>query len=506
MDSQRKQTILIVDDSEMNRAILAEMLGTEYTILEAENGRQAIALMQRHITEISLVLLDVNMPEMDGFSVLKIMHQQQWNEDIPVIMISAENRTDYIEEAYALGVTDFIGRPFDAPVVRHRVINTLLLYAKQKRLAEMVVEQIRDKMQQSSLMIDILSHIVEFRNGESGQHVLHIRTLTELLLRQLNGKDERYQFSPSDITRISTASAIHDVGKIAIPEEILNKPGRLTEEEFEIIKTHSMVGAKMLDALTAHQDEPLVRTAYEICRWHHERYDGRGYPDKLAGDDIPIAAQVVALADVYDALTSERVYKKAFSHEEAVHMILDGQCGVFNPILIECLQETSEQIKTALRNSNWKQAMPINDKTIVEEVLHNEALTVSGRTLQTLELERMKHQFFSSVTDEIQFEYTLSPPILTLSASGAKKLGIPEIIVDPMHNEALSALIDMEAFRSVAEMVRNTSVEKPVVEYEGFFKYRDGQKRVRMLCRAIWSGEEAPCYLGTVGKVIEISE
>ena len=273
---EQKQKILIVDDSELNRAILADMLDSEYEIIEAENGLQGVGLLQQRGSEISLVLLDIVMPQMDGFGVLDVMAQNHWIEDIPVIMISAETGSSHIERAYELGVTDFISRPFDALIVHRRVVNTIMLYAKQKRLANMVADQIYENEQRSSLLIDILSHIVEFRNGESGLHVLNVRTLTELMLNHLVQKTDRYPLSPSDISMICTASALHDIGKISIDEKILNKPGRFTDEEFAIMKTHSMAGAEMLENLPIHQDDPLVKVAYDICRWHHERWDGRG--------------------------------------------------------------------------------------------------------------------------------------------------------------------------------------------------------------------------------------
>ena len=238
--------ILIADDSEMNRSILEDMLGDEYDIIEAENGEQAVEIIQKREQEISLVLLDIVMPRMDGFGVLAEMKEQRWIEDIPVIMISAESNPDNIEKAYELGATDFISRPFDALIVHHRVVNTILLYAKQKNLTNLVADQIYEKELSSSLMIDILSHIVEFRNGESGLHVRHVNLLTELFLQHLSQHTEEYRFSRSEISLISTASALHDIGKIAIDEAILNKPGRLTNEEFEVMKTHSVIGAQML--------------------------------------------------------------------------------------------------------------------------------------------------------------------------------------------------------------------------------------------------------------------
>ena len=347
-----KETILIVDDSALNRMVLTEILGKEnYTFLEAENGQQAVELLDCH-PEVDLLLLDITMPEMDGFGVLEAMNRYRWIEETPVIMISSEDAYPFIERAYDLGASDYITRPFDARVVCHRVSNTLMLYAKQKRLMQMVAEQVYEKEKVSNTMISILSHIVEFRNNESGLHVIHIRTITELLLRRLRKKTDRYPLTEADISLISTASALHDIGKINIPEQILNKPGRLTKEEFEIVKTHSAVGEHMLRQIPFNQNEPLVKIAREICRWHHERWDGRGYPDGLKGDEIPISAQVVSLADVYDALTSERCYKAAFDHDTALNMIVNGECGAFNPLLLECLMDGADQIKKAMQETD----------------------------------------------------------------------------------------------------------------------------------------------------------
>lgn len=344
-----KQTILIVDDSEMNRDLLVDILEDQYDLIEAENGVKAIEILAEQREAISLVLLDIMMPEMDGFGVLSHIYQNHWNESFAVIMISADDSPVNIKRAYDLGAFDYISRPFDAAIVQRRISNTMCLYVRQKHLEQMVIEQFYENENNNKLMIAILSHIVEFRNGESGAHVLHVNQITKLLLKQLILHTDQYPLSQSDITLISMASSLHDIGKIAIPEEVLNKPGRLTDEEFEIIKTHAAIGADILLSLPADQQSvPLVRVAFEICRWHHERYDGKGYPDGLKGDDIPIAAQTVALADVYDALTSERCYKKAYSHEDALNMILDGQCGAFNPILLQCLQEITTALKQEL--------------------------------------------------------------------------------------------------------------------------------------------------------------
>ena len=348
MEKRNLPQLLVVDDSEMNREILKEILGKEYRILEACDGEEALKTLEQHGTEISLVLLDIIMPKMDGFEVLAYMNRDKWIEDIPVIMISSEGSESYIRRAYELGASDYISRPFDTKVVYQRVINMIKLYAKQRRLIHLVTDQIYEKEKNNRMMTGILSQIVEFRNGESGLHVLHINILTQLLLEKLMRKSENYDLSWSQQHMIATASALHDIGKIGIDEKILNKPGKLTKEEFEAMKQHTIIGARMLDRLEMYHDEEMMKYAYEICRWHHERYDGKGYPDGLKGEEIPISAQVVSLADVYDALVSDRVYKKAYSHEKAMEMILNGECGMFNPLLLECLVEIQDKVRKEL--------------------------------------------------------------------------------------------------------------------------------------------------------------
>lgn len=344
-DTTGRQKILVVDDSEMNRAILIEMLKEEFEIIEAENGKQGLQLLRQYGKKISVVLLDIVMPVMDGFEVLTVMNRDHMIDDIPVIMISSEESETYIRRAFNFGVSDYISRPFDCDVVYQRVFNTIKLYAKQRHLVAMVSDQMKEKEKNNQMMVEVLSQIVEFRNGESGLHVLHIKTLTEMLIEQLVQKTDKYKLSPNDCHMIATASAFHDIGKIGIDEKILNKPGKLTTDEFEQMKQHTLIGASMLEKMERYKDEPLITIAYQICRWHHERYDGRGYPDKLTGEEIPISAQVVSLADVYDALISERAYKKAFSHKKAMEMILGGECGTFNPMLLEIFVEMQDRIK-----------------------------------------------------------------------------------------------------------------------------------------------------------------
>lgn len=343
--SLMKQNILIIDDSKTNRELLRAMLDHEYNVIEAAGGPEGIEILKAGEYEFAVVLLDIIMPGMDGFEVMENMRSDSRTKDIPVIMISTEDNNSTIRKAYDLGVADYISRPFDSRIVYRRVSNVIKLFAKQRRLMDLVTENIQEKEKNNQMMIGILSHIVEFRNGESGLHVLHINQITQMLLDNLVKKTDQYNLTWHDRFLIATASALHDIGKIGIPEEILNKPGRLTDEEFDIMKKHTVIGEEILKELDMYQDEKLVQVAMQICRSHHERYDGRGYPDGLKEEEIPISAQVVSVADVYDALTSNRVYKKAYSHEKAMQMILDGECGSFNPKLLECLVEIQDKLK-----------------------------------------------------------------------------------------------------------------------------------------------------------------
>lgn len=344
-------TILIVDDSEINRDILSSILSNEFNIIEASGGKECIEALEKYGTEISLVLLDIMMPEVDGFDVLRYMSNHHLIEDIPIITITGDASGETIRKAYEMGVSDFIGRPFDTKVVYRRVLNTINLYEKQRRLISTVSDEILEKEKNSRILVDILSQVAEFRSGMGSEHVTNINKITELLLIRLREKTAKYDLSEKDVYLITTASSLHDIGKVGVDSAILNKPGKLTPEEFEQVKKHTLIGAEMVMNIGEFRNEPLVRYAHDICLYHHEKYDGKGYPKGLIGDEIPIAAQVVALADVYDALTAKRVYKDAYSAEEAVQMIVDGECGKFNPLLMECLLDIRRFLE---KDSNGK--------------------------------------------------------------------------------------------------------------------------------------------------------
>lgn len=352
-DDKERPHVLIVDDSEFNRELLCGILGESFEILEADSGKEGLKLLRRYGTQISVVLLDIIMPEMNGFDVLDEMNREHWLDNIPVIMISADDSDENIRRAFDLGVTDYICRPFDAKVVERRIRNTITLNLKQRRMLSLLAEQSRDKEKTGQMMVDILSNTVCYVNGESGQHIRNIQRITAILLERLLLKTDRYRLSFQDCIMISTASALHDIGKVGINTFILNKPGILTPEEYEVMKKHTLIGEHILKSgeLSEFREEPLLKTAEQICRWHHERYDGSGYPDGLSGEEIPIAAQVVSIADVFDALMSKRSYKEALSAEVALRMIENGECGSFNPVLIECLKQAVGKLESDVYES-----------------------------------------------------------------------------------------------------------------------------------------------------------
>lgn len=496
-----KQKILIVDDSEMNRAILTGILDDGYDFLEAENGLQALDVLRAH-RDISLVLLDIVMPELDGFGVLSVMGEQHWIDQTPVIMISAESDSMLVERAYQLGATDYISRPFDKSVVRRRVINTLMLYGKQKHLMRMITEQVYRREKSNRLMTGILSHIVEFRNAESGPHVQHIQTVSELLLRQLARKTDRYALTEDDIALISTASALHDIGKISIPDSILNKPGKLTAEEFEVVKTHAAVGASILQNLPMTQDEPLIQVAYQICRWHHERYDGHGYPDGLVGDQIPITAQVASLADVYDALTGERCYKKAYPHETAVRMIQNGECGVFNPLLIECLLDIQDQLQREIGTPPEARNFSLAAQRISDHMVREDDLPFENNLQYRLAYEREKRTFFAPFAGGLQFDYNIRQD----------KASVSDYTADPVcENRTFTAdallrlyAVSPEDSRRLRDAAKQTTPESPDASISATVTVRGEKTLCRIAIRTLWSRELIRRMIGVVGYVVPI--
>lgn len=504
--AEKNARILIVDDSEMNRDMLSDMLSDDYDIVEAADGEEALSILKERVYDIDLVLLDIIMPAVDGFGVLDVMKRYHWIDNTPVIMISSETSQSYIRKAFELGVTDYILRPFDSFIIHKRVSNTLMLYRKQKKLLSALEEQVYENEKNNSMMINVLAHIVEFRNGESGMHVHHIKQLTSILLQNLIEKTDKYHLTENDILLISTASSLHDIGKISIDDKILNKPGRLTAEEFEVIKTHSVIGAEMLQDLHNTHNYPLFDKAYEICRWHHERYDGKGYPDGLSGEEIPISAQVTSLADVYDALTSNRCYKKAFSHEKAMEMILNGQCGAFNPVLLQCLKDCEKQILAEFSDSidttQDDRLLIRATEELVENKISSDKIDFSAH-LPIAARERWN--FFSDGSGEIQFEYDAMLDVLRLTKYGAKVLGLQELT---MHPRGLKqGYLGAQNIQTILDAMQSeASLEKPVVKIKKHISLNGPRRWYEIRIRTLWSNEEKPKYTGILGRIIDIND
>lgn len=344
-----EKAIIIADDDEMNRSILRELFKKDYDILEAADGQQVLTLLEKEKSRILIILLDIIMPRMTGIDVLKVMAEKKYLNSIPVILITGSTSKENEKISYEIGVSDIITKPYDSYIVKRRVENVLSLYRHKHNLEQMVKEQTLKIQEQAErlkktndFVIDTLSTVVEFRDLESGAHIFRIRNFTRILLKKAEEKGLFKCDSAETEEKIINASAMHDIGKIATPDYILLKPGKLTPEEFEIMKNHTLQGCSILSRLHYINDAEFYKYCYDICRFHHERHDGSGYPDHLKGDEIPFWAQIVAIADVYDALVSERVYKKAFSHEEAVRMINGGECGVFSSTLLQSFNEVKD--------------------------------------------------------------------------------------------------------------------------------------------------------------------
>ena len=493
----KRQKILIVDDAEFNREILKEFLGEAYSYLEAENGIQAIRILEEN-PEIDLMLLDVNMPQMNGFEVLEWMNQLHWIDETPVIMISSEGSVDAMRKAYEMGITDYITRPFDSVIVKKRVQNTLELYANQKRLISVVVDQVYEKEENSSIMIRILSNVLGFRNSESSEHILHIRTATEMMLRKLVKTTDVYHLTETDIAMITTASSLHDIGKIGIPEGILNKPGRLTDEEFKIMKTHSEIGASLIRDMNFSESKPLIHTAWEICRWHHERWDGKGYPDGLKGEEIPISAQVVSIVDVYDALTSERCYKKAFDHDTAVKMILEGQCGQFNPILLKCLKELSLQFSKMFTNETDDNKQYYEAQRLSDEILKEKSLPRKNYSQRVIELMQEKMEFFKTDSGKISIEYNAISGRMTIINGNRKILCQRD---DSKFDIFKLFEVSNEDIQHIRELLEQTSIQNKEISLKLMAKVENKRQMYDLKLHTLWSPLKKDGYIGIVGYI-----
>lgn len=502
-----KRTILIVDDMEINRAILCEMFYKEYDVLEASNGKEALNCIFEKQTQIDIVLLDIVMPELDGFGVLKELHVQGLLEHIPVIMITAENSENVMKKGYALGVADIINKPFNPDIVRRRVKNILALYSRQERLEELVKQQTEALRKQSRQLVDILSNIIEFKNTESGQHILNIRVITRFLLEKLVAGFPEYSLTHNQIEIISEAAAMHDIGKIAVPDVILNKPSKLTKEEFQIMQTHTVKGCEVAEKLRAIRNNEYMDYCLDICRHHHERWDGKGYPDGLKGEEITIWSQAVSLADVYDALTSVRVYKPAFSAEEAIDMIMNGECGTFNPKLLVCLVENAEELKEYIKESTEDDFTYYNSECKVDlgrsDGLENEYMNLSERTLRLLEQERENYRILADLSGDITFDYDIKQDVLVFSEKFYDVFGKDVLIEDATFFLKKTDLIYEEDHLALRKQLSGLSMNSPTCKFDIRLKVSHGMYQYfKVYVNSIWNiGKQGDCY-SIMGKLV----
>lgn len=517
------KAILIVDDVELNRAILSELFHESHPILEAANGQQALEILRERHNDVVVVLLDIIMPVMDGYEVLQAMNREKWLERIPVVLITAENSDTASLKSYDLGVSDIINKPFNPSIVKRRVENIIELYAHKGHLESLVSEQVerleeqaRKINQANAFMIEALSSVVEFRSFESGQHIKRIRFTTRILLEALAVRYPKYGLTPLSMDKISLAASMHDIGKIAIPDSVLNKPGKLTREEFDIMKTHTVKGCELLQSLNYSQSETFYRYCYDICRSHHERWDGRGYPDGLAGPRIPIWAQVVALADVYDALTSERVYKPAYTHQQAVSMILGGECGSFNPELLEVFQAEAPRLEKgpyglAEEQQRDEEAAAFDlfaeDEEEEQGTGSRDAEVLSSRTLWLLEREREKYRIVTELSGDIVFSYDMVTDTLEFSEKYHAVFGrdirmtraAETVLHSPFIHEDDRTLIPAR-LGGLTPQHPQCRLELRILTAEGVYEWFE------VYAHALWDADSGYECVGYLGKLVNIHE
>lgn len=495
--------LLIADDSELNRAILVNMLEHDFEIIEVSDGKETIAALESYQGRIAALLLDLVMPEMDGFEVLAEMNRNKWIDTIPTIIISAETNSAYIDRAFRLGVSDYISRPFISSAVRQRIINTILLQTKKQRLMGVVADQFNQQEKNNAVLVSILGYAVEFRSGESGTHMSNVCHLTELLLQRLLEKTDQYPLTHDDIETICTAAGLHDIGKLLIPESILTKPSALTPEEFDNIKRHTLLGANMISTLPIYQDNRLVTYAIEICRWHHERWDGQGYPDGFRGDEIPIAAQVVSVADVYDTLVSKCCYKEAYSQETAMAMIHSGECGTFNPILLECLDDIAPKIKEEAELPSSVVQNQYTAQKAVENLYKRRDLG-AARMTQQLEDAYSRQNFFCDLSDELWFEFTAQPSVLTLYHGLVAQTGLPSVIRDPFDSSEFLSVAGSDLVRTIKDRLNVLTIDEHYIELEAQLALNGQLRWCKIAILVTWSNTEPSKCKALLGKIQDI--
>lgn len=520
MSDEMREKILVVDDAEINRAILDELFCREYDILEAENGLEAIKQIESVDGRLAALLLDIIMPEMDGFGVLNYLSVNNLIQKIPVFLITAETSSEIAMQGYEGGVVDVITKPIVSPaLVRKRVNNAIELYRSRRNLSSLVEKQVKTIKDQSEQLkrtnvsiIDMLSSVIEFRSGESGQHVRRIRHATQILLTRLQNTMPEYRLRDEEIELISNAAAMHDIGKISVPDYILNKPGRLTKEEFDQMKKHTVYGCEILDMIPFFKGEVIFSYSYDICRHHHERWDGRGYPDGLKGDEISIGAQVVSIADVYDALVSERVYKKPFPREKAKKMIADGECGCFNPVLLQAFLKIEPELYETMYKDTDKDTDDFeklkNDDRIawIRKTPEQQENQLSDRTLRLLEMERRKYQLLSEMSREILFDFRRQTDIVELNDKFVEVFGGHLQVVHAADFFQHCDIMQESDKKRLLENLSKLTIKNSRYEGEFLLKNKHGEQVwFSIIFHGLWESTEGECA-GFIGKMTSIHD
>lgn len=499
----KKPKILITDDSRFNQEMIAEILGDKYDYIYSNDGIETIELLNAN-PKIDLIFLDINMPVMSGIKVLEIMNERHWIEEIPVIVISAEEDSDFIDKSYSLGATDYITKPLNRHVVQRRTENTLKLYARQHELVRLVGKQVYDRERTNNTIITILGQVIETKSHETGGHILSIRKITNMLLHELVNITDEYNLSEAEISLITTLSTLHDIGKMSIPDEILNKPGKLTDEEFEIMKNHTVLGDALLDSVLTDSDDHLMSVAHAICRWHHERWDGKGYPDGLSKDSIPISAQIVSVADVYDALTSERCYKKPYTHEQAIKMILNGECGQFNPKIIQCLKNIERDLQEFSASGEHSIDYRSEASILATETFENEDLHVLDRYNSLFRNESAKAEFFSKMCDGIKFVYDRYTG--KISYFDACENGKPLKTEVLLGKNKYIKFFKKEDWESVVEQINKTTPDNSDFSTNVLVNIGGEYRWHRLNAKTIWKNEKSKHYSLAIGQLVDIHE
>lgn len=502
--TMEKRRLLIADDSELNRAILANILEQDYDIIEVTGGEEALAALQSYRGEISALLLDIVMPGMGGFEVLEEMRRRQLLDEVPTIMISAETGNAYIDRAFTLGAFDYISRPFAPAVVRHRIINTILMHTKKQQLMDVAAGWFHRQEKNSEVLVSVLCYGLEYRCGERGLHMKGVGRLTAMLLRRLLEVTDRYPLSADDIEVIAMAARLHDIGKLLVPSELLKKPSPLSAEELVQVRRHTLLGAQIVSGLMQYRNEELVKYAVTVCRFHHERWNGDGYPEGLAGDAIPIAAQVVSLADAYDALTSKRSYKEAYTHEQALEMIRAGESGSFNPLLLRCLDDISEEVRQYVAERNRVQDSEV--RRAVEELYGRQDI-MAARVTHQIEEASAKQEYFSALTEELWFEYTVQPSAVNLSRGACEQTGLPAVTVDPQNNVDFLAVVGSDTVRALRERLETLPSDETHIELMVDIMLGGRLRRCRLTALVIRSVSSSVIGCSClVGKVDDIND